>query len=68
VTEPSDFGTSPKPKQTPRGAVAMGLSLPRTDRIARDAQQRSFTAIWLALGALVLSGTALAALVMGAWR
>lgn len=50
-----------KPKQTPRGAVAMGLSLPRTDRRARDAANRATLAAWIALVAFAVAIAALAA-------
>lgn len=54
----------PRPKQKPRGVIAMGLSLPMTDRRAREAEHRSFHAIWLALIAFVTAGAALAAQVV----
>lgn len=58
---------TPKPKQIPRGAVAMGLSLPRTDRIARMAERRSVAALWLAALAWLMGGCALAAWTVAVW-
>lgn len=56
--------SDPKPKQKPRGVVAMGLSLPITDKRARSAERRSVAAIWLALMAWIMGGIALAAVVV----